>query len=104
MRCVTGHTTFDLQRCVLEDEWSLLVRMTLQTPRVNACCETSLLLFEAAVGIVTVAAFDQAFQHLVMKRPVELGLRFAVATDAELRLTALEHVGREQIEISSGRF
>ena len=104
MRGVTRGTTFHLQRRVLEHEWSLLVRVTLQTACVRACGETRLLEFEAAMWIVTVAALDQAFEYLVMKRPAELGFSFAVTTDAKLRLASFEHVRREQIAISSRSF
>ena len=98
---MTRRATFDLQRCVLEDERSLLVGVTLETAGIGACRQTSLLQLETAMRIVTVAALDETFEHLVMKRPAELRLRLAVTTDAKLRFAATQHVGCDQIAVSS---
>ena len=95
-------TTFYLQRCVLKRERSLLVGVTFETARIGACCQPRLLQFETTVRIVTVAAFDQAFEDLVMKRPAELCFRFTVTTDAQLRLASFEHVRCQQIAVSPG--
>lgn len=86
MRRVTGRASFGLEWCVFVSERSLFVGMTLNTRRISACCQPGLFQLEAAVGIVTIAALHRAFQHLVMKRLVEVGLNFVVATDAELWL------------------
>ena len=74
---------------MLESEWTLLVGMTLNACRVCARCQPGLLELETAVRIVTIAALHRAFEHLVMKRFVEVGLNLVVATDAELRLACL---------------
>lgn len=95
MRRVARRTTFNLQRRVLERERSLLVRVALQTAGIDACCQTRLLELETTVRIVTIAALDQTFEHLVMKRAAELRLRFAVTIDAKLRLASFEHVRGE---------
>lgn len=100
VRRMTRRTAFHFQRRVLENEWSLLVRMTLQTTRVGASRQTRLFELKAAVWIVTIAALHQPFEHLVMKRPAKLGLRFTVTTDTELRFTAAQHVGGQLILIS----
>lgn len=104
MRRVTRRTTLHLQRSMFERKRSLLVRVTLQTACVGAGCETRLLELETTVRIMTIAALDQTFEHLVMKGPAKLRFRFAVTTDAELRLASFEHVRRQQIAISSRRF
>ena len=68
---------------MLESEWTLLVGMTLNTRRICAGRQPRLLELETAVRIVTIAALHRAFEHLVMKGFVEVGLNFVVATDAE---------------------
>jgi len=89
---------------MLKDEWSLFVCMTLEASGISACRKTRLLQLKAAVWIVTIAALHHPFQHLVMKRPAELGFSFSVTTDAELRLASAQHIRRQQITISSCSF
>ena len=86
MRRVTGHAAFRLERRVLVGERSLLIRVTLNAGGVRAGCEPRLLELETAVRVVAVAALHRTFEYLVMKRLVEVGLNFVMATDAELRL------------------
>ena len=86
MRCVTRNAAVRFERCVLVSERPLLIRMALYASRICARRESGLFEFETAVRIVTIAAFHRAFQHLVMKGFVEVGLNFVVATDAELWL------------------
>jgi hypothetical protein len=74
---------------VLESEWTLFVRMTLNARCICTGCEPGLLELKTAVRIVTIAALHRAFEHLVMERFVEVRLNFVVATDAELRLACL---------------
>ena len=50
---------------------------------------------------MAVAALDYAFENLVMKGPAELRFGLAMTTDTELRLTAAQHVRRQQIAIAS---
>ena len=66
VRHVTGSTAFGLDWCVLISERALLIRMTLDTCRINTGAESRLFGFESAVRIVTVAAAHRSFQHLVM--------------------------------------
>ena len=86
VRRVTGDASVRLERCVLESEWALFVGMTLYASCVCTRGESCLFELETAVGVMTIAAFHRAFQHLVMKWLVEVGLNFVVATDAELWL------------------
>ena len=89
---------------MLEYEWSLFIRVTLQTPRIRAGRKTRLLEFKAAVWIVAITAFHLPFKDFVMKRAAKLRLGFGVTTDAELRFAATQHVSRQQITISPGGF
>ena len=82
VRCMTRRAAFDLQRCMLENEWSLLIRVTLETSSISARRETRLLEFETAMRIVTIAALHLSFEHFVMKRPAELCFRLGMTTDA----------------------
>lgn len=100
VRRMTRRAALDLQRRVFENERTLLVRVTLQTTGIGAGRETRLFEFEAAVCIMTIAALYLAFQHLVVKRPAKLRLRFAVTTDAELRLAATQHVCGQPVLVS----
>jgi hypothetical protein len=68
------------------NEWPLFVGVTLDASSVGARREPSLFQFEATVRVMAIAALHDAFQNLVMERHIELVLRFAVATEAELRL------------------
>ena len=86
MRRVTRDASVRLERCVLVSERPLLIGMALYASCICACRQSCLFEFETAVRIVTIAAFHRAFQHLVMKWLVEVGLNFIVAADAKLRL------------------
>ena len=101
VRRVTRRAAFNLQRRMLKYERSLLVCVTFQTPGISSCRKPRLLQFKTTMRVVTIAAFHHAFEHFVMKRPAELCFRFAVTTDAELRLTSAQHVRREHIAIAS---
>jgi hypothetical protein len=71
---------------MLVSERTLLIGMTLYTSCVRARCESCLFELETAVRVMTIAALHRAFEHLVMKWFIEVGLNFVVAADAELRL------------------
>ena len=88
---MTGRTTLGLKRRVLKDEGPLLIGVTLNTSDVGAKPKAGLLILEAAVRVVAVAAFHRALQHFVMERLRELRLRFRVAANTELRLALLQH-------------
>ena len=69
---------------------TLLVGVALYTRRICAGCQSCLLEFETAVGVVTIAALHHAFKDLVMKGLIEIRLNFVVTTYAELWLTNLQ--------------
>ena len=97
MWCVTYRAAFCLQWCVFVSEWTLLVGVALHARRIRAGGQSCLLELETAVGIVTVAALHRAFEHLVMKGLVEVGLNFVVTTDAELRLAGFQQMKGRKI-------
>ena len=86
MWCVTSNASFGLHRSVFENEWPLLVYVTLYASRIGAGRQPRLFQFKTPVGIMTIAALHGAFQHLVMERQLELVLGLAVTAHAELRL------------------
>lgn len=94
MRRVTSRTAISLQRRMFESERALLVCVTLNARGVGAGGQSRLLEFKTTVRVVTITALHHSFENLVMKRLVEIGLRFRVATDAELRLARLQQVDR----------
>src|SRR6185437_7400717 len=97
MRCMTGHAAFGLERRVLVSERPLLVGVTFYARRVCAGRQPCLLEFEAAMRIVAIAALHRAFEHLVMKPFVEVGLNFVVTTYAELRLPCFQQQTSREI-------
>ena len=92
MRRVTGRAAFSLQRRVFERKGALLVRMTLDASGIGAGGEPGLLQFKAAVRVVAVAALHHSFKNFMVKRLVEIWLRFLMATHAELRFAGFQHV------------
>lgn len=65
---------------MLEDEWALLIYMTLETTRISANRKSRLFEFEAAMRVMAIGALHRALEHAVMKGHVELRLHFGVAT------------------------
>ncbi len=55
------------------------------------------------MGVVAVAAFHSAFEHLVMKRLAELGPGFGVTAHTQLRFALLEHGNCCDARILDGR-
>ena len=96
---VTGRTSFGLEWRVLIGERTLLVCMTLYAGRICSGGQPGLFELETAVRIVTITALHRAFKHLVVKRFVEVGLNFVVATDAELRFTDLEQITSREVRL-----
>jgi hypothetical protein len=64
--------------------------MALYARGICAGGQSGLLEFETAVGIVTITALHHAFEDLVMKWLVEIGLNFVMTVHAELRLAGLQ--------------
>ena len=87
MRDVAGSAAFQLNRGMLENEWTGLIGVALDTARIGTDGQPRLLRLETAVRIVTVAALHRALEHLMVKGLGKLLLLFVVATQAELRLT-----------------
>jgi hypothetical protein len=83
---MTSRTAFSLKRRMLIREGALLVSMTLKAGCVGAGGKPGLLQLKTAMRVVAVTAFHRPFQHLVVKRLVEIRLNFAVATNAKLWL------------------
>src|ERR671939_555091 len=92
VRRVARRAPFGLDGRVLEGERPLLVRVALDAGRVHAGREPALLLLEAAVRVVAVAALHRAFQYLVVEGLRELVLLLGVALEAELLLAPLHHL------------
>ena len=80
MRRVASRAPFSLQGRMLEHEGPLFVRVTFNTGGIGAGSKSRLFEFETTMGIVTVAALHHPFQHFVVKRFIEVGFRFSVAT------------------------
>ena len=92
MRRVTRDAAVGLYRRMFVDKRPLLVCVTLDASRVSTGRQSCLLKLETAVRIVAIAALHCAFQHLVMKRQIELVLRFAMTTETELRFAVFEQL------------
>jgi len=77
---------------MLIDKWTGSLGMTLHADRVSGYAAVQLLLLERSVRIVTVAATDQPFVHLVMKGLRKGRLYIGVAGITELGLRNLEQI------------
>jgi len=93
---MTGHTPFGLDGSMFISERSLLVCVALNTRGIGASREPCLLQLKTAVRIVAIAALHRPFENLMMERRIELVLRFAMATQAKLRLAHLQHSDRRE--------
>jgi hypothetical protein len=89
---MTSDATLCLERRVFIGEWTLLVSMTFNACRISAGSQPGLLKFEAAVGVVTIAALHHSFQNFMVKRLIEVGLYLGVTTYAELRLADFQQM------------
>jgi hypothetical protein len=90
VRRVTRDTPVGLYRRMFVHEWTLFVRVTLDTRGIGAGRESGLLQLKTTVRIVTIAALHRAFEHFVMERQIELVLGLTVTTEAKLRFARLE--------------
>src|SRR4051794_26393173 len=79
VRCVARGAALKLDRAVFEHERSLLVRVALDAGGVRTDREFGLLLLEAAVRIVAIAARHGPLEHFVVKRFAELRFYLRVA-------------------------
>jgi hypothetical protein len=87
---MAGLASIDFDWLVLEDEWSLLVGVTLETDGVLRGIRPHLLGLHSAVNVVAITALDQALVHPVVEGHVELSLLLKMASIAELRLGFLQ--------------
>ena len=86
VRCVTGLTALNLDWSVLENEWPLLVGVTLDARRVTCDGIAHGLARKPAVLVVTIAAVHGAFGNLVVEGLGEGCLLLRVTLVAEARL------------------
>lgn len=84
MRRVTRDAAVGFHRRMFVNKRPLLVCMTLDASRVGAGRESCLFELETAMGIVAITALHRAFEHLVVKRQVELVFRLAMTTETKL--------------------
>ena len=87
---MTGDAAFGLDGSMLENKRSLLVGVTLKARSVSAGGESGLFKLKTTVRVVTITAFHRPFEHLVMKRQIELVLRLTMTTETKLRLAPLQ--------------
>ena len=83
---VTRNASVSLNWSMLVNKRTLFVCVTLDASRIGAGRQSRLLEFKPAMWIVAIAALHRAFQHLVMKRQIELVLDLTVTTEAKLWL------------------
>ena len=86
VRSVAAHATLGLHRQVLENEWSLLLGVTLEAHLVLLRAGTELFRAETPVWVMTVRTLHQALIHPVPERPAEFRFFFRVAAVTKLRL------------------
>ena len=87
---MTSNTPFCLHWGMFESEWTLLVRMTLNTGRICAGRQPRLFEFKTTMRVVTVAALQRAFENLVVEGQIELMLDFGMAAQTQLRFARFE--------------
>ena len=81
-----------LYRCVLKTEWPGFIGVAVEAKLVLCGGSTQLMREEAAMRVVAVAAYEQAFIHFVMKRPREFRLHLQMAGITKLRLSLGEQL------------
>ena len=84
---VAGSAAFHLRCRMFVDIRAAFFRVAIHTGFSIQLVQAGVI--QRSVRIVTIAALHRAFEDLVMKGFVEVGLNFVVATDAELRLACL---------------
>ena len=90
VRRMARRATFGLEWRVFVSKRTLLVGVALYARRIRAGGQSCLLELKATVRIVTIIALHRAFEDLMMKRLIEIGLYFVVTAYAELRVADLE--------------
>ena len=84
VRRMTRAASFCFDRGVFESEWTLLVGVTLYTSSIRANRQSRLFELKTAMRIMTIAALHGSFENLVMKRQIELVLRFGMTGNTKL--------------------
>jgi hypothetical protein len=87
---MTRDATIGLNRSMLKNKRSLLIRVTLDASCIGSRRQSCLFELKTTVRIVTIAALHRAFQHFVMERQIELVLRLAMTTETKLRFAVSE--------------
>src|SRR5580658_4775795 len=90
MRSVAPQAALRLDRSVLVHEWPAGLGVALGADRILIGSRLQVVVPEGAVNVVAVAAFDQPFVHLVVKRHIERRLGVSVALKTEHWLWRLQ--------------
>src|SRR5262249_16464896 len=85
VRRMASCAAFDFYRFVLIDKWSSFVRMAFETDRVLRCSWAQLRVKKAAVRVMAIDTLHEAFVDAMVKRLIELQLRFQMAAVAKCR-------------------
>jgi hypothetical protein len=93
---MANSTSFSLERSVFIRERTLLVSMAFNACSIGTGRESSLFQFKPTVRIMTITAFHHAFEDLMMKRLIKVGLYLTMTTHTELGLSQLQHMDRRK--------
>src|SRR2546423_7923450 len=88
---MASRASFCLYRRMFVSEWTLFVGVALDATSVRASREPGLLQLKSAMRIMTITTTDRSFEYFVVEGRIELRFNFAVATQAKLRVTRLQH-------------
>ena len=80
---MTGDATFCPDCRMFKSKWACFIGMAGEAHLVLGSGRAQLVRIESAVGIVAIAAGDQAFIDLMMKGPGKIGFLFLMASEAE---------------------
>ena len=90
MRCMTGLATFDLDRRMLENEWSLFVGMAFDTGHIAVNRISQGFAHKTTMLVMAIGTFHAAFRHFMVEWFGKSGFLFDVALIAHVRLGILE--------------
>ena len=102
VRSMASCAALGLERGVFISERPLLIAVALDAVGVGAYSKFDLLCLKTSVGVVTIAAFHRAFEHLMMERLAELRFRFRMAAHTKLRFARFQPQCRCLIWILAG--
>ena len=92
VRSVATQASFRLNSGMLKHEGATVLHVALGADGILVGGGPDIVVAKRPVNVVAVAAFDQAFVHLVMEGHVERGLHVGVALIAKLRLRGLQQL------------